>query len=184
MRLVNPPRRSKPLRAAHQAAAVAEAQDRRLPTTGVAPAAAGRPTVAGRVDGPKVQGNPPLKNPSGQVHGRMYAIAQCRRLDHMIEVKGLTRTCGDYTAVDDVGFSCEPGRVTGFFRTECAEAGLNPAETSTLTCLRGPVRRRSHASCRLGSARTPQAATIVDASAPTFRPAYERGDVAASRGLR
>ncbi|WP_207769502.1 ATP-binding cassette domain-containing protein [Nocardioides currus] len=32
----------------------------------------------------------------------------------MIEVKNLTRTYGDHTAVDDVTFSCKPGRVTGF----------------------------------------------------------------------
>ncbi|WP_134764991.1 ATP-binding cassette domain-containing protein [Nocardioides sp. 1609] len=32
----------------------------------------------------------------------------------MIEVSGLTRTYGGFTAVDDVSFTCEPGRVTGF----------------------------------------------------------------------
>lgn len=32
----------------------------------------------------------------------------------MIEVKGLTRTYGGYTAVDDVSFSTRPGSVTGF----------------------------------------------------------------------
>ncbi|QCW49932.1 ATP-binding cassette domain-containing protein [Nocardioides dongxiaopingii] len=32
----------------------------------------------------------------------------------MIEVSGLTRTYGGFTAVDDVSFSCAPGRVTGF----------------------------------------------------------------------
>ncbi|QNN54762.1 ATP-binding cassette domain-containing protein [Nocardioides mesophilus] len=32
----------------------------------------------------------------------------------MIEVQGLTRTYGDYTAIDDVSFTCKPGRVTGF----------------------------------------------------------------------
>ncbi|WP_139977800.1 ABC transporter ATP-binding protein [Nocardioides litoris] len=32
----------------------------------------------------------------------------------MIEVNGLTRTYGAFTAVDDVTFTCEPGRVTGF----------------------------------------------------------------------
>src|ERR1700740_2076993 len=32
----------------------------------------------------------------------------------MIEVHGLTKTYGSYVAVDDVTFSCEPGRVTGF----------------------------------------------------------------------
>ncbi|MGZ4474781.1 MAG: ABC transporter ATP-binding protein, partial [Nocardioides sp.] len=32
----------------------------------------------------------------------------------MIKVEGLTRVYGAYTAVDDVTFTCEPGRVTGF----------------------------------------------------------------------
>jgi len=32
----------------------------------------------------------------------------------MIKVEELTRTYGAYTAVDDVTFTCEPGRVTGF----------------------------------------------------------------------
>ncbi|WP_340540494.1 ABC transporter ATP-binding protein [Nocardioides sp. GXZ039] len=32
----------------------------------------------------------------------------------MIEVNALTRKYGPFTAVDDVTFSCEPGRVTGF----------------------------------------------------------------------
>lgn len=32
----------------------------------------------------------------------------------MIEVENLTRTYGGYTAVDDVSFTCQPGRVTGF----------------------------------------------------------------------
>ena len=32
----------------------------------------------------------------------------------MIEVQGLTRTYGTFTAVDDISFSCVPGTVTGF----------------------------------------------------------------------
>ena len=32
----------------------------------------------------------------------------------MIEVQGLTRRYGDFLAVDDVSFTCEPGKVTGF----------------------------------------------------------------------
>ena len=32
----------------------------------------------------------------------------------MINVEGLTRTYGGFTAVDDVSFVCQPGRVTGF----------------------------------------------------------------------
>ena len=32
----------------------------------------------------------------------------------MITVEGLTKTYGGYTAVDDVSFVAQPGRVTGF----------------------------------------------------------------------
>ena len=32
----------------------------------------------------------------------------------MITVEGLTRTYGGFTAVDDVSFACQPGKVTGF----------------------------------------------------------------------
>lgn len=32
----------------------------------------------------------------------------------MIKVSGLTRTYGDFTAVDNISFDCRPGRVTGF----------------------------------------------------------------------
>src|SRR5689334_14552122 len=32
----------------------------------------------------------------------------------MIKVEGLTRKYGSFTAVDDVSFTCQPGRVTGF----------------------------------------------------------------------
>lgn len=32
----------------------------------------------------------------------------------MITVDGLTKTYGGFTAVDDVTFTCQPGRVTGF----------------------------------------------------------------------
>ena len=35
-------------------------------------------------------------------------------LDGMIKVEGLTRKYGTFTAVDDVSFVCQPGRVTGF----------------------------------------------------------------------
>src|SRR2546423_15431918 len=36
------------------------------------------------------------------------------RLDHMIEVKGLTKRFGQTVAVDDLSFSVRPGQVTGF----------------------------------------------------------------------
>jgi ABC-2 type transport system ATP-binding protein len=59
----------------------------------------------------------------------------------MIEVRGLTRTYGDFTAVDDVTFTCEPGRVTGFLGPNGAGktttmrimVGLTPASRGTVT---------------------------------------------------
>jgi ABC-2 type transport system ATP-binding protein len=40
----------------------------------------------------------------------------------MITVNGLTKKYGDFTAVNDVSFIAEPGRVTGFLesRRPCA----------------------------------------------------------------
>jgi ABC-2 type transport system ATP-binding protein len=59
----------------------------------------------------------------------------------MIEVNGLTRTYGGFTAVDDVTFSCEPGRVTGFLGPNGAGksttmrimVGLTPPSRGTAT---------------------------------------------------
>ncbi|MEO9323201.1 ATP-binding cassette domain-containing protein [Nocardioides sp. C4-1] len=59
----------------------------------------------------------------------------------MIEVNGLTRTYGGFTAVDDVTFSCEPGRVTGFLGPNGAGktttmrimVGLTPSSRGTVT---------------------------------------------------
>jgi ABC-2 type transport system ATP-binding protein len=42
----------------------------------------------------------------------------------MITVEGLTRKYGSFTAVDDISFTCQPGRVTGFL-------GPNGAGTTT-----------------------------------------------------
>src|SRR6188474_2674818 len=36
------------------------------------------------------------------------------RVGVMIKVEGLTRKYGDFTAVDNVSFACQPGTVTGF----------------------------------------------------------------------
>jgi ABC-2 type transport system ATP-binding protein len=36
------------------------------------------------------------------------------RVEHMIRVTSLTKKYGDFTAVQDVTFTCRPGRVTGF----------------------------------------------------------------------
>ncbi|MFB9313446.1 ABC transporter ATP-binding protein [Nocardioides plantarum] len=59
----------------------------------------------------------------------------------MIEVNGLTRTYGGFTAVDDVSFTCEPGSVTGFLGPNGAGktttmrimVGLTPATSGTVT---------------------------------------------------
>jgi ABC-2 type transport system ATP-binding protein len=49
----------------------------------------------------------------------------------MIEVRGLTKRYGDKVAVDDLSFSVEPGRVTGFL-------GPNGAgKTTTMRCILG-----------------------------------------------
>jgi ABC-2 type transport system ATP-binding protein len=59
----------------------------------------------------------------------------------MISVKNLTKTYGDFTAVDDVSFTCKPGTVTGFLGPNGAGksttmriiAGLTPASTGSAT---------------------------------------------------
>jgi ABC-2 type transport system ATP-binding protein len=59
----------------------------------------------------------------------------------MIQVRDLTRTYGDFTAVDDVSFTCEPGRVTGFLGPNGAGktttmrimVGLTPATRGSVT---------------------------------------------------
>jgi ABC-2 type transport system ATP-binding protein len=52
----------------------------------------------------------------------------------MITVQGLTKTFGDFVAVDDVSFECRPGRVTGFL-------GPNGAgKTTTMRVLVGLTR--------------------------------------------
>jgi ABC-2 type transport system ATP-binding protein len=59
----------------------------------------------------------------------------------MIKVAGLTKTYGGFTAVDDVSFTCQPGRVTGFLgpngagktTTMRVMVGLTPATHGTVT---------------------------------------------------
>ncbi|HET6937003.1 MAG TPA: ATP-binding cassette domain-containing protein [Nocardioides sp.] len=59
----------------------------------------------------------------------------------MIEVEGLTRKYGTFTAVDDVSFVCQPGRVTGFLgpngagktTTMRVMVGLTPATHGRVT---------------------------------------------------
>ena len=71
------------------------------------------------------------------MHGR-EAIGQSGR---MINVEGLTRKYGAFTAVDDVSFVCQPGRVTGFLgpngagktTTMRVMVGLTPATHGRVT---------------------------------------------------
>jgi ABC-2 type transport system ATP-binding protein len=59
----------------------------------------------------------------------------------MIKVEGLTRKYGSFTAVDDVSFVCEPGRVTGFLgpngagktTTMRVMVGLTPPSSGQVT---------------------------------------------------
>jgi ABC-2 type transport system ATP-binding protein len=59
----------------------------------------------------------------------------------MIKVEGLTRKYGAFTAVDDVSFECQPGRVTGFLgpngagktTTMRVMVGLTPATAGRVT---------------------------------------------------
>ncbi|WP_370250484.1 ABC transporter ATP-binding protein [Nocardioides sp.] len=59
----------------------------------------------------------------------------------MIEIRHLSRTYGGFTAVDDVSFRCEPGRVTGFLGPNGAGktttmrilVGLTPPSAGTAT---------------------------------------------------
>ena len=61
-----------------------------------------------------------------------------------IEVKGLTKRFGAVTALDDLSFTVEPGRVTGFL-------GPNGAgKTTTLRCLLGLVRPTAGSATVLG----------------------------------
>ncbi|GAB3768731.1 ABC-2 type transport system ATP-binding protein [Nocardioides ginsengisegetis] len=59
----------------------------------------------------------------------------------MITVEGLTRKYGDFVAVDDISFECQPGRVTGFLgpngagktTTMRVMVGLTPATRGRVT---------------------------------------------------
>src|SRR6476620_11676742 len=59
----------------------------------------------------------------------------------MIKVEGLSRAYGDFLAVDDISFACQPGRVTGFLgpngagktTTMRVMVGLTPATRGQVT---------------------------------------------------
>ena len=64
----------------------------------------------------------------------------------MITVEGLTKTFGDFVAVDDVSFACRPGKVTGFL-------GPNGAgKTTTMRILTG-LTRTSQGTATIGGHR-------------------------------
>ena len=66
--------------------------------------------------------------------------------DGMIEIRGLTKRFGGFTAVDDLSFDVEPGRITGFL-------GPNGAgKTTTLRMLLGLV-HQSHGTATIGGRR-------------------------------
>jgi ABC-2 type transport system ATP-binding protein len=62
-------------------------------------------------------------------------------MGRMIKVEGVTRVYGSFTAVDDVSFECQPGRVTGFLgpngagksTTMRVMVGLTPATKGRVT---------------------------------------------------
>jgi ABC-type multidrug transport system ATPase subunit len=65
----------------------------------------------------------------------------------MITVEGLTKKFGGFSAVDDVSFVCQPGRVTGFLgpngagktTTMRVMVGLTPATHGRTTTSRTPA---------------------------------------------
>jgi len=83
----------------------------------------------------------------------------------MIEARGLTKRYGAYTAVDDVSFRAEPGRVTGFLGPNGAGkstsmrmlVGLTPPTDGTATVLGMPYRSIPNPGRRVG--------VLLDASA-------------------
>jgi ABC-2 type transport system ATP-binding protein len=83
----------------------------------------------------------------------------------MIEASGLTKRYGAYTAVDDVSFRAEPGRVTGFLGPNGAGkstsmrmlVGLTPPTDGTATVLGVPYRSIPNPGTRVG--------VLLDASA-------------------
>lgn len=75
----------------------------------------------------------------------MSAVAPAVRGD-TIEVKGLTKRFGDITAVDDLSFTVEPGRVTGFL-------GPNGAGKTTTLRIVLDLAAATSGSCTIGGRR-------------------------------
>ena len=71
----------------------------------------------------------------------MSPLIPSGRLVHMIRVNSLTKAYGGFTAVNDVSFTCRPGRVTGFLgpngagktTTMRVMVGLTPASSGEVT---------------------------------------------------
>jgi ABC-2 type transport system ATP-binding protein len=76
----------------------------------------------------------------------------------MITVESVTRAYGDFTAVDDVSFTAQAGRVTGFL-------GPNGAgKSTTMRIIVGPTRATSGTARRTS---TPAVAPVVTAEGPS-----------------
>ncbi|WP_109472510.1 ABC transporter ATP-binding protein [Ornithinimicrobium cavernae] len=83
----------------------------------------------------------------------------------MIQVQNLVKTYGDFTAVDDVSFTAEAGRVTGFLgpngagksTTMRVMTGLTPATSGTATVLDTPYEQLTNPGRHVG--------VLLDASA-------------------
>ena len=109
----------------------------------------------------------------------------------MITVEGLTRKYGAFTAVDDVSFVCQPGRVTGFLgpngagktTTMRVMVGLTPATQRPGHDRRPPLPRhpqprpaRRRPARRLGPARRPHRPRDPHHRRPDHGPAESRVD--------
>jgi len=89
----------------------------------------------------------------------------------MITVEQVTRTYGDFTAVDDVSFTAQPGRVTGFL-------GPNGAGKSTtmriIVGLTAPTHGTAHAKSSAHHARGWAASSAGSAGTRTGRSGPDR----------
>ena len=81
----------------------------------------------------------------------------------MITIESVTRTYGDFTAVDDVSFTARPGRVTGFL-------GPNGAGKSTTMRIMVGLTRRPRAPPPSAGAGTSTCPTQASRSACCWTP--------------
>ena len=131
-----------------------------------------RPAGAGRAPAPSTTSDAPGRRSGslgdlGEIPDRRQRPASrpIGQAGPMIKVEGLTRTYGEFTAVDDVSFVCRPGTVTGFL-------GPNGAgKTTTMRVMVGLTPATSGGSRSAGTLRatspTPggTSGVLLDASA-------------------